>query len=60
MGSTLPVTLELVVIAFVVSCVLSILAGTLSALLRDTVLDYGVRLVAVLGVSVPGFWLARN
>jgi peptide/nickel transport system permease protein len=27
-------------------------------LLRDTVLDYGVRLVAVIGVSVPGFWLA--
>jgi peptide/nickel transport system permease protein len=57
-AATLPVTLELVVIAFVFSCVLSILAGTLSALLRDTLLDYGVRLIAVLGVSVPGFWLA--
>jgi peptide/nickel transport system permease protein len=56
--ATLPVTLELVVIAFVFSCVLSILGGTLSALLRDTALDYGVRLVAVLGVSIPGFWLA--
>ncbi|MEA2738744.1 MAG: peptide/nickel transport system permease protein, partial [Acetobacteraceae bacterium] len=56
--ATLPVTLELVVIAFVFSCALSILAGTLSALLRDTILDYGVRLVSVLGVSVPGFWLA--
>ncbi|HEX4365507.1 MAG TPA: ABC transporter permease [Rhodopila sp.] len=57
-AATLPVTLELVVVAFVFSCVLSILAGTLSALLRDTVLDYGTRLIAVLGVSVPGFWLA--
>jgi peptide/nickel transport system permease protein len=56
--ATLPVTLELVVIAFVFSCVLSIIGGTLSALLRDTALDYGVRLVAVLGVSIPGFWLA--
>jgi peptide/nickel transport system permease protein len=55
---SLPVTLELVVVAFVFSCVLSILAGTISALLRDTVLDYGVRLIAVLGVSIPGFWLA--
>jgi peptide/nickel transport system permease protein len=27
-------------------------------LLRDSALDYGVRLVAVLGVSIPGFWLA--
>jgi peptide/nickel transport system permease protein len=56
--ATLPVTLELVVIAFIFSCALSILAGTLSALLRDSVLDYGVRLVSVLGVSVPGFWMA--
>jgi peptide/nickel transport system permease protein len=57
-AATLPVTLELVVIAFLFSCLLSIVAGTFSALLRDTALDYGVRLVAVLGVSVPGFWLA--
>jgi peptide/nickel transport system permease protein len=57
-ASSLPVTLELVVVAFVFSCVLSILAGTLSALLRDTAMDYGVRLIAVLGVSIPGFWLA--
>jgi peptide/nickel transport system permease protein len=56
--STLPVTLELVVIAFMFSFVLSLVAGTASALLRDTVLDYAVRLIAVLGVSVPGFWLA--
>jgi peptide/nickel transport system permease protein len=55
---TLPVTLELVVIAFALACVVSLMAGTASALLRDTVIDYGVRLIAVLGVSVPGFWLA--
>jgi peptide/nickel transport system permease protein len=57
-AAALPVTVELVVVAFVFSCVLSVLAGTLSALLRDSALDYGVRLVAVLGVSIPGFWLA--
>lgn len=56
--ATLPVTLELVVVAFMFSCVLSVMAGTASALLRDTVVDYAVRLVAVLGVSVPGFWAA--
>jgi peptide/nickel transport system permease protein len=56
--STLPVTLELVVVAFAISLGLSVAAGTLSALLRDTVLDYAVRFVAVLGVSVPGFWMA--
>jgi peptide/nickel transport system permease protein len=57
-AAALPVTLELVVVAFIFSCILSIVAGTISALLRDTVLDYGVRFVAVLGVSIPGFWLA--
>ena len=41
--ATLPVTLELVVVAFAFSCALSIAAGTVSALLRDTLLDYGVR-----------------
>jgi len=57
-AKTLPVTFELVVIAFIFACGLSLMAGTISALLRDTIVDYGFRLVAVLGVSVPGFWLA--
>jgi peptide/nickel transport system permease protein len=57
-SKTLPVTLELVVIAFAFACVFSLIAGTASALARDTAVDYGVRLIAVLGVSVPGFWLA--
>jgi peptide/nickel transport system permease protein len=55
---TLPVTLELVVIAFMLACVVSVLAGTAQALLRETVVDYGIRLIAVLGVSMPGFWVA--
>ena len=55
---TLPVTLELVTWAFAASVVLALLLGTLSAVLRDSLVDYGARLVAVLGVSVPGFWLA--
>jgi peptide/nickel transport system permease protein len=57
-SKTLPVTLELVVIAFAFACAFSLVAGTASALVRDTAVDYGVRLIAVLGVSVPGFWLA--
>lgn len=57
-AATLPVTLELVIVAFAVSIFISLALGTLSALLRDSVVDYGARLVGVLGVSVPGFWLA--
>ena len=55
---TLPVTLELVLAAFAVSVVAALALGTLSAVLRDTPVDYLARLVGVLGVSVPGFWLA--
>ena len=54
----LPVTLELVSVAFAVSIVISVVLGMLSAVLRDTPVDYTARLIAVLGVSVPGFWLA--
>ena len=57
-ADTLPVTMEIVAIAFVASTLVSILLGTLSALYRDSPVDYLARLIAVLGVSVPGFWLA--
>ena len=57
-AQTLPVTLELVLAAFAVSVVASLALGTMSAVLRDSPIDYLARLIAVLGVSVPGFWLA--
>jgi peptide/nickel transport system permease protein len=57
-AQTLPVTLELVLAAFAVSIVVSLALGTMSAVLRDSPIDYLARLIAVLGVSVPGFWLA--
>ncbi|MBV8188882.1 MAG: ABC transporter permease [Alphaproteobacteria bacterium] len=57
-ADTFPVTMELVVVAFVVASMLSIVLGTLSAFYRDSPIDYFARLLAVLGVSIPGFWLA--
>ena len=57
-AQTLPVTLELVLAAFAVSVVISLALGTMSAVMRDSPIDYLARLIAVLGVSVPGFWLA--
>jgi peptide/nickel transport system permease protein len=57
-GLTLPVTMEIVAVAFVGATLVSIVLGTLSALYRDSLIDYAARLIAVLGVSVPGFWLA--
>jgi peptide/nickel transport system permease protein len=57
-ADTLPVTMEIVAVAFVAATLLSVTLGTLSAIYRDTPVDYLARLIAVLGVSVPGFWLA--
>jgi len=57
-ADTMPVTLEIVVLAFVGATAVSLALGTLAALFRDTLVDYAARLLAVLGVSVPGFWLA--
>lgn len=57
-ANTLPVTMEIVVIAFIAATLVSLVLGTLSALYRDSPVDYLARFLAVLGVSVPGFWLA--
>jgi len=57
-ADTFPVTMELVVIAFVLATILSVFLGSLSAFYRDSLVDYFARLLAVLGVSIPGFWLA--
>jgi peptide/nickel transport system permease protein len=56
--NTLPVTMEIVGIAFLVASIVSLGFGILSALWRDGPIDYLARLLAVFGVSVPGFWLA--
>ncbi len=56
-AETLPVTMELVVVAFSFAAVLSVALGTLSAVLEGTITDQVARLFAVIGVSVPGFWL---
>jgi peptide/nickel transport system permease protein len=57
-ANTLPMTMEIVVIAFVVATLISVALGTLSALYRGSPIDYLSTLIAVLGVSIPGFWLA--
>ena len=54
----LPMTLELAVLALGVALVIAIPVGIVSAARQDTLQDYTARSVAILGLSVPGFWLA--
>ncbi len=53
-----PATLELLIITILTSTSLGISFGIISALYRNTLPDYLVRLLAILGLSVPGFWIA--
>jgi ABC-type dipeptide/oligopeptide/nickel transport system permease component len=53
----LPATLQLAAAALTVSLALAIPAGVLAALYKDTPLDLVAMLVALIGQSIPGFWL---
>ena len=52
-----PVSLELGAVAIFFAIVLGIPVGILSAVRQDTARDYAARGGAILGLSVPGFWL---
>jgi len=58
LGMRLPVTLLLGGMAAVFSIIIGIPIGVLSAVRADTLSDYTARSAAILGLSVPGFWLA--
>jgi peptide/nickel transport system permease protein len=53
----MPATFELAGAALLLALVLSIPAGIISAVRRNTVLDYFSTVVALLGQSMPTFWL---
>ena len=53
----LPATLSLAILAFVLTAVGGITLGTLAALRQGSWVDHAVMTLAVIGVSVPGFWL---
>lgn len=55
--SRLPATLELTCAALVFMMILAVPAGILSALYRHTLVDHLSRLGALVGASLPGFWL---
>jgi ABC-type dipeptide/oligopeptide/nickel transport system permease component len=56
-GARLPATLELAVAAMLIASVLGIAAGVVSAARQYSVFDYGSMFLALVGVSMPIFWL---
>ena len=58
LAARLPVTLLLGGMAAAFAVIIGIPIGVLSAVRADTLRDYVARSAAILGLSVPGFWLA--
>jgi len=58
LGQRLPVTLELAFFALAFALAIAVPVGVISAARADTLQDYVARSAAILGLSVPGFWLA--
>jgi peptide/nickel transport system permease protein len=54
----LPLTLTVAILSMIVDLIIGVTAGTISALRQYTLWDYSGMLVALLGVSIPIFWLA--
>lgn len=53
-----PASLELVLFGMALAIVLAIPLGIVSAVKRGTAIDHASRVIAVLGVSAPIFWIA--
>lgn len=50
-------TVELAFISLFTTVVVSLIIGTLAAIYKNTVIDYIGRIVALIGSSMPSFWL---
>jgi len=56
-GVRLELTIQVAIMASIIAIMVAIPLGTISALFRDTWVDYVVRLVTIAGLAVPSFWL---
>jgi peptide/nickel transport system permease protein len=54
----LPVSLEITLLALLLALIIGIPIGVLSAVHQNTWLDYGLRFIAVVGLSIPSFVVA--
>ena len=54
----LPITIELALLSVLMATVVAIPLGVISAVKRDTGLDYASRVIGLIGLSLPNFWIA--
>ncbi|MEV0091242.1 ABC transporter permease [Streptomyces sp. NPDC050738] len=58
LAESVPATLELAGVAILVSLALGVVFGLIAALRRDRLADHVLRMLSLIGISVPTFWLA--
>lgn len=54
----LPITIELAVLSILIASLVAIPLGVISAVKRDTPVDYFARFFGLVGLSLPNFWIA--
>lgn len=54
----LPITLELLVLSMLMTSAIGVSLGIISAFRQNSAPDYIVRMMSILGLSIPSFWLA--
>lgn len=57
MREKMPETLRLTLTAFILSYAIAIPLGVFIALRKNTLVDYGIQVLTMIGVSLPSFWL---
>ncbi|WP_369389062.1 ABC transporter permease [Streptomyces sp. CG1] len=56
--TALPLTLQLTFLGLGIAVVLALAGGVTAAVYRDRIPDQAIRVVSLIGVAAPGFWLA--
>ena len=56
-GDAFPITLQLTFISLFIGAVVAIILGVLAALYRDTWVDQVIRVLSIIGIATPSFWL---
>ncbi len=56
-GLRFQLTLQLAIMATLVSIIIAIPLGVLSAVKQNSWIDYGIRVFSIAGIAIPSFWL---
>ncbi len=52
-----PNTVKMATLSTIVSAILGVTLGTISALKKETIFEYLISVFSILGISIPSFWL---